>query len=452
MGKWIVKPLIVLLVLGVGYLLTVQVLRAIAFGEDERAALAVMTPVPPPPPGQSGYKYLGLQHLEIPLGELDAALATDLAAYDEWLAHRARQTIDSVPEEGYGSPLPGQYPARADMARPEGICGLREPDCLARVRENEATVRDWLAQEAVRLDLAERALASDHLANPYALSGASPIASFGLLALPLNAIALQGAEGDVPGALDRACGLLANNRRFLAQDGQLIDTMTHGALLEGAAGLVLALRREAPELPLPPSCTQALAPVLARDFLACSAFKHEHDMVARYAQRLDKAGRDGFNPLHAIQRWTLTDERLLRAWHAQPLAPLCTEEGQAAILAGRVPEPAPAGETPWLSVDFVAAPVSRILGDIAMPVYHQYQTRLLDDAAVLRLYIAAIAAVGGELEPGEVPVVAASPGYEIRTEDGHWILPRRDPRDPARPELRIAIPQPPEMGSEHISD
>lgn len=435
------KTLVALLAVLVAYVLTVQLLRWIAFGEEERAALALMTPAPSPPPGTSGFKYLGLADLEIPPDELDAALARDLAAFRAWHdGAAARMGLRGEQTETWASPLASEYPARPPLAPPEGACGLREADCLAKLRGHEPDVRDWLRAEAARLDLAERALAADHLANPYPPAADAPLASFQALRLPINAIALQALDGDLPGALGRACRLLAAERRFLAQDGMLIDKMVHGVITDSAAGLVLAIRRADPAAPMPPACEAALAPVEATDYLACGAFKHEYAMVAEVARLLDERTRPGLDPRHWLTRWTLVDERLMRGWSAENFAPMCSEAGVAAILAGDVPK-AVAPRPDYASVDFWAAPISRILASIAAPAYDQYQDRLLDHAASLRLHRAALAAIGGELPVSAVPEAAASPGYTIRIDDGHWVLPLRRPPGGATAELRIAFPE-----------
>ena len=441
MAKWLRRSFLTLLVAVLGYVLVVQALRWVAFGDEEREALALMEPLPPPPEGRSGYAFLGLAHLEVPDDELDAALARDIAAFREWNQGAAqRMGLLGESEESWTSPLDAEFPARPSLDTPEGACGMREADCLAKLRGHEDEVRAWLQAEAARLDLAERALAADHLANPYPLAFDTPLAGFQILRLPLNAIALQALDGDPSGALDRACGLLAAERRFFAQDGMLIDKMVHGALTEGASGLVLALRRADPALPMPASCAAALAPVVAEDYLACGAFRFEFGMVASVARNVDGAGGRGFSLRHWLARQTLTSERLMLGWSALHFAPMCDPARRDGILAGDVPV-AGSPRTDYLSVDYLAAPISRILADIAAPAYTQYQERLLDHAASLRLRLAAIAAVGGELDVAGVPAAAASPGYALHIEDGHWVLPLRRPAGEQLAELRIAIPE-----------
>lgn len=445
MLKWLRNSVLVLLTLAIGYLLTVQVLRWIAFGEEERLALALMEVEADEPTGSSGFMYLAFNERDIPVAELDQALARELAAYREWHAGWGARLLDdgfqASPEnpESFDSPVAATYPERPPVDVPDAACGLRETDCLGKLRGHEDAVRAWLQADAARLALAEQALASDHLANPYPPALDSPLAAFQLLRMPVNDIALQALDGDVTGATARACDLLAAERRFLAQDGLLIDKMVHGSLVDGAAALLLGLRRMDPDAPLPDRCSLALAPVAAGDFLACGALRKEYEMISSLSTAMHEATQDSWNPKHWLSRWALTDDRLMRAWTAGHFAPMCEPESQADILGGEVPDTVAFPYDPW-SVDFWAAPISHILAAIAAPDYRQYQERLLDQAASLRLHLAAIAAVGGELPFAQLPEAAASPGYEITIEDGHWVLPLRRSNRQIAPELRVAIP------------
>ena len=91
MAKWFKRLGFTSLVLLVAYALTVQVLRWFAFGDEEREALAVMEQPLPVPPGPGGFKYLAFSNLDIPLAQLDAALAEDVAAYGAWQAGQAER-------------------------------------------------------------------------------------------------------------------------------------------------------------------------------------------------------------------------------------------------------------------------------------------------------------------------------------------------------------------------
>ena len=393
------RPLfLTVLVLLVAYVLVVQVLRWLAYGDEERAALAVMDVAPSPPEGEAGFKYLAYTELDVPRAELDAALAADLAAFETWHAGSGERFVGSGSVTDTPVPmLPSadRFAARAPSAPPDAACGYREQDCLARLRGHESEVRAWLDADGARLALAERALASGHVLNPYPHDVASPIANFRVLRLPLNDIALQALEGDVAAALPRACGLLADARRHLRNDGMLIDKMVMAALVEGAGSLLLDLRSLDPARPLPADCDEALAPVSLDDYQVCGALRTEYAMMAE----LSRLTHEAMGGWRLPSRWVLYSDKLQRGWTATHFAPMCTADGQAAIARGEIP----ALDTPEFSrasVDFWAAPVSHILASIATPAYADYQQRLLDHARVLGDDLAAIQAVSApEPEP-----------------------------------------------------
>ncbi len=393
------KPLF-LTVLGllVTYVLVVQVLRWLAFGDEERAALAVMEVAPVPPAGESGFKYLAYPDLGVPEGELDAALAADLEAFRRWHATAGERfaTTGDVLVQPPALPSATRYPPRAAVAPPDAECGFRG-DCLGKLRGHEEAVRAWLDADAQRLALAGKALAAAHFLNPYPHDVASPLANFRLLRLPINHIALQALEGDVAGALPRACTLLADSRRHLRNDAMLIEKIVTASLAEGAGQLVADLRALDPALPLPGECKAALQPVHLADYQICGALRTEYAMMAELS-RQTHAAMDGWR---LPTRWVLYSDKLQRAWTASHFAPMCTAEGQAAIARGEIPD-LDVQEFNRASVDFWAAPISNILASLASPAYGDYQQRLLDHAEALRGHLAVIEATrpGPEPNPG----------------------------------------------------
>ncbi|WP_374602805.1 hypothetical protein [Arenimonas sp.] len=390
------KPLfLVVLGLLVAYVLLVQVLRWVAFGDEERAALAVMEVAPAPPAGESGFKYLAYPDQAVPEGELDAALAADIEAFQRWHA-TADERFAGTGDVAVKHPvLPSstRYPTRAAVAPHDAECGLGG-DCIAKLRGHEEEVRAWLDADAERLALAEKALAAEHFLNPYPLDVATPLANFRLLRLPLNHIALQALEGDVAGALPRACTLLADSRRHLRNDAMLIEKIVTAALAEGAGKLVADLRALDPALPLPGECTAALRPVQVADYQVCGALRTEYAMVAELS-RQTHAAMDGWR---LPMRWVLYSDKLQRGWIASHFAPLCTAEGQAAIARGEIPAPK-VKDFDRASVDFWAAPISNILASVASPAYGDYQRRLLNHADALRGHLASIEATQAVPEP-----------------------------------------------------
>jgi len=425
MAKVFKRIILTLLMVVVGYGVAVQVLRWVAFGDEEREALALMERPVPVPQGSSGFKYLAFTELAVPPAELDEALAREVAAFSAWDAGQGERIIRGElgheSTEVYTSPNAGAYPVRAAVPFPERACGFREANCIVRVTGNEEAIRDWLTRDADRLDLAWQAARSDHLANPYPWGADTPLVSYQLFRLPINAVALQAIEGDIAGAQARACELLASSRRFLRQDGLLVDKMMNATLTQGAAALVLEIRRADPDAPLPGECGAALEPVVAEDYLVCNSLRSEHAMLARFSGGMEQALASRLDPRRLAWRWLLVEDRLQRAWTARGFAPLCREENLSRIANGQLPQEATA-EFSKRSIDYWAAPMSKVLASIATPAYVPYQQRLLDQAAILRLQLAAIAHASGGLDAGQVGSAAASPGYTISHDAEGWRL------------------------------
>jgi len=441
MAKAMKYLLVAALVLLVGYVLTVQVLRWIAFGDEEREALALMEQPLPVPEGAGGYKYIAFAGHAVPASELDDAFAREVAAFSAWHAAQGerivRAELSGETWDVYASPVATQYPVRPAVPMPKKACGFREADCLSRLAGSEEIIRDWLESDTDRLELAWKAVRSDHLANPYPLGADTPIAPYQLFRLPMNAVALQALDGDIAGAQARACELLASSRRFLSHDGLLIDKMMNAAIAQGAAALVLGIRRLEPTAALPAECGVALEPVRAEDYFVCDSLRSEFAMMANFSRAQESALHGGWDPRRVAGRWLLVDDRLQRAWTARGLAPLCREQNRALIANGRVPQLAPA-EFSKRSIDYWAAPTSSVLSRIASPAYVPYQRRLLDDAAVLRLQLAAIAHAGGELDADQATMAGASPGYALVRDDEGWRLPLLS-NPSAEPEYRIRL-------------
>jgi hypothetical protein len=408
-------------------------------GGEEEAALALMEPLPPPPPGESGFKYLAFRDLDVPPAELDAAMAAEIAAFRAWHeGSGARSLVRKEAKQVFASPAAARYPLREPIERPEVSCNLSQLDCIDHLRGHEAPVRDWLTRDAARLAQAEQALRAETLANPYPLDIDMPMAAFQQLALPLNAAALQALDGDTAGAMARACVQLAASRRFLAQDGSLIDKMVHVAQSDAAGSLLVSLRRQDPALPLPAGCEVALRPVDPSHYRVCGALKSEYAMVTGFALRSDQAMADSGASKYWLTRWLLTDSTLMRGWQATKYAPYCSAEGLALVDAGQVPKPRPR-EYRVASVDYWAAPISHILVAIGDPDFGQYQRRLLDGAAKLRLYLAVIAVAEGRLAAADLPAAASSPGYTVQVQGSDWVMPLGQSQRNQPPERRIPM-------------
>ena len=390
MARWSKYLFFTLLFLVVGYLLAVQVLRWVAYGDDEQAAVALMRDLPPPPAGESGFKYLAYAGKDAPDAALDAALAADVAAFADYHARYAETLAGGTDAALEPAATPGadSLPSLPAVPAPDFACSFSQEDCLASLRGHETAARAWLDADAPRTRRVEQALASSHLGNPYALNVATPLPGYQLLRLPLNEIALQALEGDVAGALPRACDLLANSRKHLRNDGLLIDKVVFAAFTQGASDLLLRVHSLDPSAALPEDCAEAIEPVDVGDFQVCNALRGEFAMISELSRQMDEANRGWRTPT----RWVLTSRQLQDGWMATALAPYCTPEGQAAIARGEIPRVL-VNDYDRGSIDFWAAPISHTLASISSPAYGSYQQRLLDHAQALRTNLEAIARI-----------------------------------------------------------
>ena len=439
--------------------IVVTVIRFLSDTDEARAAVARMEVPPTPADGDNAMAWIAFMDLRIPEGEIPAALAEDVAAYAAWHAGGAERLagiadpVTGFPEAvDYGaaagsaqfaSPVPARYAARPKVDVPDGACNLRDTDCLAKVAANADAVRGWLAADAERLALAERSLRAEHVRYPYAPGLDSPLPAFQSWRMPLNAVALQAADGDAPGALVRACGVMADARRLASGADMLISKLVALALTDGAAALVLDLVRAQPGLPLPAECGPALAPVDGTMYESCDALRFEYRMNIDLGQQLQQGLRSSWNPAKLAQGWLFHDVGMQRRWAARSIGEACSDDYRAAVARGEVP----ATEMPTSGFDdpgCYGAVITCILSNIAAPAYGDYQARMLDHAARHRLLIALAkqAAEGGD--DATVLAAAASPGYPLARDGEAWVLTLKQPRAGEDASFRVAAaPAPP---------
>ncbi|WP_290886760.1 hypothetical protein [Arenimonas sp.] len=418
MMKWVRQGFLGLLLFVVGAVVVTAVLRWFAVDDAARADVALLMTPPPAPVGDNGFAALALAGHEVPVDQFEAVMAGEVARFEaferatrEELLAMARKSPYSLADGGPSYTLleDSGFPVREPLDYSVG-CGMQADDCLARVGEDPGAVRDLLARAGERTALAERSLASGHLRNPYPPSLMAPLPSFQLLRLPLNAAALDAVEGRVPEAMSRTCGVLANARRHGATSTDLIPQMVMASLANGAAGLLLDLRRAAPDVPLPADCAPALAPVQGEDYFVCEAIRGEFRMVSRVSHDLDASLAGKWNPRDLFLRLTAFDADTYDAWLAPRYAQTCRDDYRQAVLAGVVPPPRV--EVPEMSDPTCwGAVVSCVLSNIGMADVGQYQRRLLDNAAKLRLQLAALAVADGRLARDAAVAEATSPGY-----------------------------------------
>lgn len=452
--KWI---LLVPLALFAAALLTVQILRWWAVDESDREALAAMQVDSRPSGGRSGFAALAHADRRIPLDQLERVQAADVAAFEAWLtdpdgapANYFREALFSHDADAMGSwsdaeahrQVVQDFPAHSPAPLVDGTCSIRTFGCPEKVRQSPQLAEDLLHDGAHSLALADLALASDHLRSPYPAAWEAPSPSYSLLRLPLNQAALDSVQGRMTMAMSRACRVLAGARRIARQPEHLMDKLIGDALAEGAASLLLELRRENPSQPLPEECEEALQPVLPAEALACPSIRGEFRINAAGSQRMASALAASWHPRDIIARLMLSDADLTNVWMARSVSVYCSDHFVQGAMVGRIP-PGPPEETISGSLECYAAILSCTLIDIGSPAYFDYQARMLDSAATLRVLLVAQAAAAGELQGVNLAEAAASPGYDVQFDPvgREFSLTLKKPRhnEPAPLKFRLGI-------------
>lgn len=435
-----------LLFLAVAVVLTAT-LRWFAVSREAEADVAMMMAPPPAPTGDNGFAALALINHEVPADQLAQALAEDVARFAsferinrEAMVAMARKSPQSATDGGLAYTLleDSGYPRREPIELGDTACRWRPEGCLAQVRDNADAVRALLAQAGERTALAERALASGHIHSPFPPALSAPLPAYQMLRLPLTAAALDAVEGRVPDAMARTCGVLANARRHGRNSPDLIHAAVMSSLANGAAGLLLDLRRAAPETPLPPACRAALEPVRGEDYLICSAMRGEFRMVSRVGHELDASLAERWNPRDVFLRLTAFDAGTQDAWMAPRFADTCRDNYRDQVLAGQVP-PSTHRVKGLSSPTCWGAVISCILSDISMPSADKYQQRQLDNAARLRVQLAALAVLDGRITRDQATTAGASPGYPVEVEGDRLVIPLQYTGQDPEPRFSVAL-------------
>ncbi|KFN50673.1 hypothetical protein [Arenimonas composti] len=418
LGRILLRVLVIILVLLALAWMGVAALRWQVLDEHAYAALTRMSEDTPVPPGENGYAALMLADYET--GDLDAAgaeaaLAADVARFADWYSGSVGALQAHVED---GGPEPGGFEPFADRGWPRRpvlapndarFCGLGGQGCLAQVAADPDAARAGLQEEAKRLDAMRRVLAAAHMSNPYLPTWSTPVPSWSLLRLPVTDAALAAADGRIDEAYAQTCDLLAAARRFDRSARGIIDKRVAQSAAEGAAALLLDLRRAHPRPALPESCAEAIAEVDAAEAGICLAMKGEF----RMGQNLTNAwGRHGsWRPDRVLARQLLTDSAVRNAWNARAMAPFCADDADTRALAGEVARMVP---TPAVgSTECLAAYIDCSLLAIAMPAIDVMAAVGVDHAAKLRLLLAAQAVADGRLAPAAAAAAAGVPGHPV---------------------------------------
>lgn len=308
-------------------------LRWHAFGDPQRAALALMEPRPAPA-GENAYPWLALSDYEVPLDQIDEAMAAEVRHYREW-THK----MDTDPPKGpYRPGAPGwpdrdfraksRYGEREPIDAGSSIClPYEDMGCLEQVRARPEAFRTRLAREQDRLAMMDRALAATHLTLPFPPNIRASYLTTRSMELVTVRAALAAVDGRGEEAFSQACTQMASLRRLSASaDTVWTRRWAHDHALQ-AGKLVLELRREHPSQPLPEVCATALAPSRGDEYRLCRIMRHEFAVY----ESMHEAGRRSLlsSGPYLLHRLMGEDATLRKAWEAQRFAGYCSDEGLA---------------------------------------------------------------------------------------------------------------------------
>jgi len=320
--RWILRALLVVAAVAIAWLGIVWSGVLPRVTPEQRAALAFLREMPPPPPGRNAFALLWAQPWAVPPGREAAILAEDLARFDAWAlawdAHyRAPRDDGGDTREGpklFGSIAVERYGRRASL--PDGqpwLCNTEwDADCVAAVANDPDAARAALAGVADSVALAALLDQSSHVRSPFPPHIAGPLPGLGDWGrIALNAAALRAHDGDVPGALADLCRMGTTWRRFRAGADTLVTDMVGIAYATVAVQQALAIHATAPaDTPWPQACDALIAPLSAAELDQCNAARGEFALAAQYveAAALPGTGRGPFGRLlhreHTLARLT----------------------------------------------------------------------------------------------------------------------------------------------------
>lgn len=374
-------------------------LRGAAMGDQERAAADWLRTVPDGSPQDNGYSWLAFSSYEVPEDKLASVTASEVGRFVAWEKAMVQDTVDrwdfafnglqELSGVEFDGPRAQAYPQRPDWRVPPIFCAAQSRGCLARIAAAPEPVRAELAAQAGRLEAAERALAAGEFGDPYPPSMFAPLPPMQYLRLPLTRAALLAVDGHVDEAMRRSCGQLADSRRLAADSNMLVHKLVLLSHAQGAAELLLDLRRAHPGRTLPANCASALAPVVPQHYLACESLRREAAWQARLWRQLQREMTGRPFPAQVLFRHFLQDAELLEAWLGMSYAGYCSEDFTRAAMAGEALVPPP----PVVAVDdprcALASLSCRMLTDSLAVQGIKYQARMQQLSAKLQLLLAA---------------------------------------------------------------
>lgn len=358
--------------------------RLLGPDRESREALALMQQSWDPP-GENAFDAIWLLPYAVPEDRIHAIAAADMQRM------HAAPPADS---DGHGG-LSGFTSLAAETfveerlaAEDHGLlCDVRGEPCLAKVRGDLAAYEDLIDRHAGLLQRHDALARHGHIRNllPSRIDAPFPAFVAGRLAHVRNAVLFV--QGDAGAALESTCRDLATWRRLGAQSDMLIATMVGIAYSTGSNGSLLAeMLGELPAgHPLPPSCHDAVRPPEPEELSMCRAMRGEFAFTTQALELTPDMVKAESRAAVRLLLPLLFNAEKTKARTASNYAAYCGGESMARIEDDR---PFVAEDMPGLDyIEFgcIDNAIGCILSAIAVPAFPDYQNRLLDHGARLRL-------------------------------------------------------------------
>jgi hypothetical protein len=342
--------------------------------------------VVPEPVGRNAFAALWLLPYDVPEAEQEAVAAEDVRRYSPAASMPADFRAEG--HAGFMSIAESRYPdLRIEDEQLPTYCRWRDEGCLAQVSAQKEAYATLLGRDARLIERVAAMSQYDHVRNEFSAGLDMPFPAYQLLSRTMTKNAHDFAIGNFNAALAGTCRDALTARMLIRSGDSLIGSMIGVVMLQGNAYLLADMLATLPaDHPLPSNCMQAFAPPEQDEFSVCSAFRGEYRFITESVSRSMQEEREK-SWLRAAQLWLAYNEEKTEAAAAANLARWCVEDAASKLRqdVAIFPDSLPTVEPSPLSMQCIDNAAGCIGTKIAAPAYSDYQLRLQDSGARLRL-------------------------------------------------------------------
>mgnify|MGYP000545478884 CR=1 FL=1 len=361
--------------------------------------------------GENAYALLWTLEHAVPEDAIDVVMAEDVRQFSPGLTRPAEMTGGSVVSPSTALPSAANvYPDLAPGQEDTGLfCGLRQADCLARVKEDLASYQALIERNDELLDRVDQLQGYGFIRSEFPYSPWSPWPGQHAAKYTKTRNAVLFVEGRHDEAIASTCRDILTWRRLGSRSDSLIWRMSGDALSTESSGPLLAemLAQYPVDAPLPEPCTEALAPPATEELTLCNALRGEYGananvvdlpLVNPQTSRFDRFAAQAF-----------VDPEAARGMMAEGYLAYCGDPGDTAtqeeleeILRDR---------SELRRLECASNLHQCVLQALVFPALDEYQDRVTDHAARLRA-LGTLAWMRSQVASGRSPaeLLANRPG------------------------------------------